>query len=61
VRVIGRHDRDLVVCTHTMDEHSLARHWPVILSRLAKAGLAVASRPGSSIAKDRGSKTTVDD
>jgi hypothetical protein len=24
-----------------MDEHSLGRHWPVILSRLHKAGLGV--------------------
>jgi hypothetical protein len=28
-----------------MDEHSLLRHWPVIKSRLAKAGLAIVSRP----------------
>jgi len=28
-----------------MDEHSLARLWPIILSRLAKAGLAVVPRP----------------
>ncbi len=40
-RVVGRHDRETILCTHTMDEHSLARHWPIILSRLAKAGLAV--------------------
>jgi hypothetical protein len=45
VRVVGRHDRVTIQCTHTMDEHSLARHWPVILSRLAKAGLAVVPRP----------------
>jgi hypothetical protein len=44
-RVVGRHDRETIVCTHTMDEQSLARHWPVILSRLAKAGLAVVPRP----------------
>lgn len=41
VRVVGREDRETILCTHTMDEHSLARHWPIILSRLAKAGLAV--------------------
>jgi hypothetical protein len=41
VRVRGRYDRDLIECTHTMDAHSLSRHWPVIVSRLAKAGLHV--------------------
>ncbi len=43
-RVVGRHDRETIVCTHTMDEHSLARLWPIILSRLAKAGLAIVPR-----------------
>jgi hypothetical protein len=42
VRVLGRHDRELIVCTHTMEAHSLARNWPVIRSRLSKAGLALA-------------------
>lgn len=42
VKVVGRHDRETILCTHTMDEHSLGRHWPVILSRLHKAGLIVA-------------------
>ena len=41
VRVVGRQDRETILCTHTMDEHSLGRHWPVILSRLHKAGLGV--------------------
>jgi hypothetical protein len=41
VKVLGRHDRDLIVCSHTMTTHSLVRHWPIILSRLAKAGLRV--------------------
>jgi hypothetical protein len=45
VRVVGRHDRDTVLCNHTMDSHSLSRHWRVIVSRLAKAGLAVVARP----------------
>jgi hypothetical protein len=45
-RVVGRHDRVTIQCTHTMDEHSLGRHWPVIVSRLGKAGLAVVPRPG---------------
>jgi hypothetical protein len=45
VRVVGRHDRDTVLCIHTMDGHSLSRHWRVIVSRLAKAGLAVVARP----------------
>ncbi|HKI17710.1 MAG TPA: hypothetical protein VKA15_07505, partial [Isosphaeraceae bacterium] len=44
-RVVGRHDRATIQCTHTMDEHSLGRHWPVIVSRLGKAGLAVVPRP----------------
>jgi hypothetical protein len=47
VEVVGRFDRATIECVHTMDEHSLARHWPVIVSRLAKAGLAVVERPGS--------------
>ena len=41
VRVVGRQDRETILCTHTMDEHSMARHWPVIKSRLEKAGLSV--------------------
>jgi hypothetical protein len=41
VKVVGRQDRETILCTHTMDDHSLARHWPVILSRLEKAGLKV--------------------
>jgi hypothetical protein len=44
-RVVGRHDRETILCTHTMEGHSMARHWPIILSRLAKAGLAVVPRP----------------
>jgi hypothetical protein len=44
-RVVGRHDRDTVLCNHTMDGQSLSRHWRVIVSRLAKAGLAIVARP----------------
>ncbi len=33
-KVVGRHDRETILCTHTMDGHSLARHWKVIVSRL---------------------------
>jgi hypothetical protein len=44
-RVVGRHDRETILCTHTMDGHSLARHWKVIVSRLGKAGLTVVTRP----------------
>jgi len=55
-RIVGRHDRDTIVCTHTMDGHSLARHWPVIVSRLVKAGLALVPRPGSELGAARGSK-----
>jgi hypothetical protein len=45
--VVGRHDRETILCTHTMDEHSLARQWPIIVSRLAKAGLAIVPRPAT--------------
>jgi len=48
VEVISRHDRETIACGHTMDEHSLARHWSVVVSRLAKAGLRVVDRPGVS-------------
>lgn len=46
VRVVGRQDRETILCRHTMDEHSLARLWPIIVSRLQKAGLGVVP-PGS--------------
>jgi hypothetical protein len=52
VRVVGRFDRETIECSHTMDAHSLARHWPVLVSRLAKAGLAVVPRPGQSEPKE---------
>jgi hypothetical protein len=52
-RVIGRHDRATIRCAHTMDGHSLARHWPVIISRLSKAGLAVVPRPESETGSNR--------
>ncbi len=45
VRVVGRFDRETIEVQHTMSEQSLARHWPVIVSRLEKAGLAVVPRP----------------
>jgi hypothetical protein len=45
VRVVGRFDRETIECRHTMDAHSLSRHWPVILSRLHAAGLEVVERP----------------
>jgi len=48
VKVMGRHDRETILCTHTMAEHSLGRHWPVIVSRLEKAGLRVEKVVGSS-------------
>jgi hypothetical protein len=44
-RVVGRFDRETIECRHTMEAQSLARHWPVILSRLEKAGLVVVERP----------------
>ena len=46
-RVVGRFDRETIECSHTMEAHSLGRHWPVLLSRLAKAGLTVVDRPGA--------------
>jgi hypothetical protein len=46
-KVMGRFDRATILCSHTMDEHSLGRHWPVIKSRLEKAGLSIVERPGS--------------
>jgi hypothetical protein len=47
VRVVGRFDRETIECSHTMDPRSLQRHWPVIVSRLAKAGLRVVPRPSA--------------
>ncbi len=52
VRVIGRFDRDTIECSHTMEPHSLERLWPIILSRLEKAGLSVVPRPGEPPAGD---------
>ena len=47
-RVIGRHDRETIACLHTMDAHSYSRHWPILLSRLCKAGLRIAPGRGRS-------------
>ena len=44
-RVLGRYNRETIECTHTMDDYSLFRHWPILLSRLKKAGLIVVERP----------------
>lgn len=44
-KVVGRYDRETIECTHTMDEHSFGRHWPVIVSRLEKLDLHVVERP----------------
>jgi hypothetical protein len=46
VRVVGRFDRETIECSHTMDPRSLQRHWPIVLSRLSRAGLTVVDRPG---------------
>ena len=51
-RVVGRYDRETIECAHTMDAHSLARLWPILLSRLEKAGLTVAARPGGAPGRD---------
>lgn len=44
VRVVGRFDRETIECVHTMEAHSLSRHWPIVLSRLTSAGLSVVPR-----------------
>ncbi len=44
-RVIGRFDRETIECVHTMSSQSHHRHWPVLLSRLGKAGLTVVDGP----------------
>ncbi len=44
-RVVGRFDRETIECSHTMDENSLVRHWPIVVSRLSKAGLSVVAQP----------------
>ncbi|MHC5543385.1 hypothetical protein ACYOEI_34615 [Singulisphaera rosea] len=48
VRVVGRYDREKIECSHTMDSHSYERHWPVIMSRLSKAGLKAIDPGGTS-------------
>jgi len=45
-RVVGRFDRETIECLHTMNEHSLGRHWAILVSRVEGAGLAVVERPG---------------
>lgn len=52
VRVAGRHDRETVAVTHTMNDHSYRRHWPVILSRLSAAGLEVVPKPSEGGTED---------
>ena len=44
-KVVGRFDRETIECSHTMDAHSLGRHWPVLVSKLGKLGLTVVERP----------------
>ena len=56
VEVVGRYDRTTIECNHTMDEHSLGRHWAVIVSRLAKSGLKVVEKPGMASAEDPGDR-----
>ncbi|WP_250846724.1 hypothetical protein [Aquisphaera insulae] len=43
--MIGRHDRETIECGHSMNDRSLARHWPVIAGRLECSGLVVVARP----------------
>ena len=52
-RVLGRFDRETIACTHTMEAHSYSRHWPVVLSRLGKAGIVVVDRPAMPGDEDR--------
>jgi hypothetical protein len=44
-RVVGWFDREKVECEHTMNEHSYSRFWPILVSRLEKAGLTIVARP----------------
>ncbi len=48
-RVVGRFDRDTIECLHTMDPYSYRKLWPIIVSRLEKAGLQleIALKPRS--------------
>jgi hypothetical protein len=46
-RVVGRYDRDTIECLHTMDTHSYRKLWPIIVSRLEKAGLQPVIAPGT--------------
>ena len=46
VEVIGRFDRETIECRHTMEAHSMARNWPIVKSRLSKAGLVVVHHEG---------------
>jgi hypothetical protein len=46
-RILGRYDRETIECTHTMEVHSFGRIWPILVSRLEKAGLTVVPRPGT--------------
>lgn len=52
VKVVGRFDRETITCSHTMDQHSYGRHWPIILSRLTREGLMVVPRPGPPVASE---------
>jgi hypothetical protein len=56
VEVVGRFDRATIECRHTMDKHSLMRHWPVIVSRLAKAKLKVVDRSAADSTEDAGDR-----
>ncbi len=55
-KVVGRFDRDTIECVHTMNAQSERRHWPVVISRLEKAGLVVVSRPEPFLASPIGKK-----
>ena len=53
-QVIGRYDRQIIECGHTMSAQSWTKHWPVLLSRFEKAGIVVVDPP--SIQNDPGTE-----
>lgn len=60
-QVIGRYDRDLIECGHTMSNQSYSRHWPILLSRFEKAGIDVVDAPTSQNAATFGTTETMEE
>lgn len=46
VEVIGRFDRETIECAHTMAGPSFIRNWPIVRSRLTRAGLGLVGEVG---------------